>query len=720
MRKTILFLYMTSVCAFSYAQKMLTVSDAVLKQRNTLAPEKLNQLSWMGSTNYYAYIDMKDNISTLFTSDAKINQSKAMLTITELNALLKGKNLKETKDFPYIKWTSATVGTFEKENKLVTLDLAAKTISSVTELPAISENAENMDKASNGNIAYTVDENLYVYADNKNLQVSKDGNFDLVYGKSVHREEFGIMKGTFWSPAGNLLAFYRMDQNKVTAYPIMEIGDRPATARMIKYPMAGDSSHFVTVGIFNPKTNATVYLKTGTPREQYLTNIAWSPDEKSVYIAVLNRDQNHLKFNRYNATTGEFEKTLFEEKDEKYVQPMNPMKFVPNKPNQFIWQSERDGFKHIYLYDISGKLIKQLTKGNWLVTGVSGFDTKGENLFFTSTIESPVTRHLCKVNLKSGKVEQITSGTGTHTSWVSADGTYLLDHLQSLDVPREQSVYTCKDKKKTVVLKNAENPLKDYALGKLSIFTIKAEDGTPLYCRQFLPVKFDSTKKYPTLVYLYGGPNAQMVNNTWNGGGDLWFQYMAENGYVVFTLDSRGSENRGKVFEQATFRNLGVAETKDQLVGVNYLHSKSWVDKDNMIIYGWSFGGFMTTHMMVKHPDLFKVAIAGGPVIDWKYYEVMYTERYMDTPKTNPEGYKNSDLTSFAQNLKGRLLMIHGTEDPVVVWQHSLLFLKSCVDKSKLIDYYVYPGHEHNVLGKDRANLYDKITDYIFLHTKAK
>lgn len=709
-----------SVCAFNYAQKMLTVSDAVLKQRNTLAPEKLNQLSWMGSTNYYAYIDMKDNISTLFTSDAKLNQPKVTLTITELNALLKEKNLKDAKDFPYIKWVSAAVGTFEKENKLVTLDLTAKTISSVVELPAISENAENMDKASNGNIAYTVDENLYVYSNNQNLQVSKDGSFDLVYGKSVHREEFGIMKGTFWSPAGNLLAFYRMDQIKVTAYPIMEIGDRPATARMIKYPMAGDSSHFVTVGIFNPKTNATVYLKTGTPREQYLTNIAWSPDEKSVYIAVLNRDQNHLKFNRYNATTGEFEKTLFEEKDEKYVQPMNPMEFVPNKPNQFIWQSERDGFKHIYLYDITGKMIKQLTKGNWLVTGVSGFDTKGENLFFTSTIESPVTRHLCKVNLKSGKVEQITSGTGTHTSWVSADGAYLLDHLQSLDVPREQSVYTCKDKKKIFILKNAENPLKEYALGKLSIFTIKAEDGTPLYCRQFLPVNFDSTKKYPTLVYLYGGPNAQMVNNTWNGGGDLWFQYMAENGYVVFTLDSRGSENRGKVFEQATFRNLGVAETKDQLVGVNYLHSKPWVDKDNMIIYGWSFGGFMTTHMMVKHPDLFKVAIAGGPVIDWKYYEIMYTERYMDTPKTNPEGYKNSDLTSFAQNLKGRLLIIHGTEDPVVVWQHSLLFLKSCVDKSKLIDYYVYPGHEHNVLGKDRANLYDKITDYIFLHTKAK
>jgi dipeptidyl-peptidase-4 len=325
---------------------------------------------------------------------------------------------------------------------------------------------------------------------------------------------------------------------------------------------------------------------------------------------------------------------------------------------------------------------------------------------------------LCKVNLKSGKVEQITSGTGTHTAMISADGAYIIDHMQSLDVPREQSIYSCKDKKKIKVLKNAENPLKDYALGKLSIFTINAPDGTPLFVRQFLPINFDSTKKYPVVVYLYNGPNVQLINNTWNGGGDLWFQYMAEQGFVVFSLDGRGSANRGKVFEQATFRNLGVAETNDQLVGANYLKSKSWVDQSNMVIYGWSFGGFMTTNMMVKNPDVFKVAIAGGPVIDWKYYEIMYTERYMDTPQKNPEGFKNSDLTQFAQNLKGRLLMIHGTEDPVVVWQHSLLFTKACVDKAKLLDYYVYPGHEHNVMGKDRANLYEKITDYIFTHIK--
>jgi dipeptidyl-peptidase-4 len=716
MLKTIFTLVLAGSLIQLSAQKMLTVSDAVLKQRSTLAPEKLQQLAWMGSTNSYAWVQNKDS---LFTAEVKTNQPKLLMTTAELNTLLKGKGLKEEKEFPTLKWSSASLCSFEKDGKLLSMDVLAKTITSSVDLPVLPEKAENEDKASNGNIAFTVNDNLFVNVGDKNIQVSKDGSDALVYGKSVHREEFGIFKGTFWSPDGKQLAFYRMDQSKVTTYPIMEIGDRPASARMIRYPMAGDSSHFVTVGVYNCDTKSTVYLKTGTPRDQYLTNVAWSPDNKHIYIAVLNRDQNHLKFNTYNAATGDFEKTLFEEKDEKYVQPMNPMEFVPGHPDQFIWQSERDGYKHIYLYDINGKLLKQLTKGEWVVTATNGFDAKGENLFFTSTIESGITRHLCKVNLKSGKVEQVTAGTGTHTSLVSKDGMYLLDHMQSLEVPREQSVYSCKDKKKIHVLKNAANPLKDYALGQLSIFTIKAADGTtPLYCRQFLPVNFDENKKYPTLVYLYGGPNAQMINNTWNGGGDLWFQYMAEQGYVVFTVDSRGSENRGKAFEQVTFRNLGEVEIQDQLEGVKYLKSKKWVDDKNMIIYGWSFGGFMTTSMMVKHPDIFKVAIAGGPVINWKYYEVMYTERYMDTPQANADGYKNSDLTSYANNLSGRLLMIHGTEDPVVVWQHSLMFVKSCVDKNKLLDYYVYPGHEHNVLGKDRANLYEKITDYIFLHTK--
>ena len=716
--KSSLALVFLITCLYVNAQKSLTVADAVLKQRNILAPARLQQLNWIANTLDYSYVESKDNVSAIFIGNAKTNMLGQVLTIIEFNQALQIEGMKEMKDFPAIKFTSSSTFSFDKDNNNFVFDLKQKKITGKKELPALPENAENSDNSAKGDIAFTIDDNLFVNYKGSSIQVSTDGNTNIDYGKSVHREEFGIYKGTFWSPKGNLLAFYRMDQTNVTSYPILEIGDKPATSRLIKYPMAGDSSHYVTIGVFNPEKKTTVYLKTGTPSDQYLTNVAWSPDEKIIYVAVLNRDQNHLKFNSYDAVTGNYITTLFEEKDEKYVQPMHTMEFIPNKPDQFIWQSERDGFNHIYLYNTSGKLISQLTKGDWLVTATNGFDEKGEHLFFTSTIESPVTRQLCRVNLKTGKIDQLTNGTGTHTAMVSFDGNYFINHFQSLEVPREQSIYSCKEKKKLHVLKTADNPLKEYAIGKLSIFTIKAKDGTPLYARQFLPVNFDSTKKYPALVYLYGGPNAQMINNTWNGGGDLWFQYMAQQGFVVFTVDSRGSENRGRKFEQATFRNLGDAETSDQLDAVNYLKNKNWVDASKMVLFGWSFGGFMTTNILLKHPDVFKVGIAGGPVIDWRYYEVMYTERYMDTPQKNPDGYKKSTLTDYAQNLKGRLLMIHGTEDPVVIWQHSMMFVKSCVDKGKLIDYFIYPGHEHNVSGKDRAHLYEKITDYIFTHVK--
>ncbi|MFL5753417.1 MAG: S9 family peptidase [Bacteroidia bacterium] len=699
------------------AQKQLTVADAVLKQRTSLAPAKLEQLNWTGFTSTYFYIGNKEGKETLFTGNAKeAKPAEALLSLDELNGILKGASLMEVKRFPELKFTAYPALRIENSGKEVFIDGKSKTIIKVNALPELPKDAENPDKASNGNIAFTVAYDLYLFNGKEVIRLTNDGSLDLVYGKSVHREEFGINKGTFWSPSGKALAFYRMDQSKVTEYPLMDITARPADVQMIKYPMAGDTSHFVTVGVYNTTTQKTIYLKTGEPAEQYLTNIAWSPDEKHIYIAVLNRDQNYLRLNSYDAETGGYEKTLFEEKDEKYVQPLHPMEFVKGKNDQFIWQSERDGYNHIYLYDVNGKMNRQLTKGNWVVTSVNGFDEKGGNLFFTATIESPITRQLCKVNLKSGKIQQITSGSGTHTALVSPDGTYALDNFQSTSVPREQSIYDCSAAKKTYTLKFADNPLKDYSLGKLSLFTISNKDGVQLYTRMFLPVNFDSTKKYPVVVYQYGGPNAQMVNNTWNGGGDLWFQYMAEQGFVVFTLDNRGSENRGKAFEQATFRELGKVEMEDQLAGINFLRKKPWVDTTRMALFGWSFGGFMTTSIMLHYPDLFKVAIAGGPVIDWKYYEVMYTERYMDTPQANPEGYKKNNTLNYVNNLKGRLMLIHGTSDPVVVWQHSLMFLKACVENKKQVDYFVYPGHEHNVTGKDRAHLYEKVTDYIMLH----
>jgi dipeptidyl-peptidase-4 len=689
------------------------MDDAIIKQKTSLAPAKLKQLMWIKGTNTFSYVDTKDSTDLLMLGNAESNKQplQTATTLVQVNEGLKNLNFNPLKTFPEIQWENANQFTFETEKKLLAYDLKSKTIS-VRSTRDFGEKVENIDVTDKTNyVAFTVKNNLFVYDGKENLIVTNDANENIVNGKSVHREEFGIVKGTFWSLHGDLLAFYRMDQTMVADYPIIDWTTRPAKNNNIKYPMAGDSSHEVTVGIYNVTTGKTVFLKTGEPKDQYLTNIAWSPDEQKIYIAVLNRDQNDLKLNSYDVATGLFEKTLFEEKDDKYVQPLHPMVFVPKHPDEFIWQSQRDGYNHLYLYDIKGNLIKQLTKGSWVVTDFSGFDEKGTKIFYSSTAESPITRNFYSIDLKKGKNIKITSGDGTHTEMLNSKGNYIIDNFQSTTISREISVFNSKGKK-VQTIKQSENPLNDYRLGQMSIFKLKNENGDDLYCRMFKPIDFDSTKKYPAIVYLYGGPNVQLVNNTWNGAGDMWFQYLAEHGFIVFTLDSRGSANRGKSFEQATFQHLGTVEMKDQLVGINYLKNLKYVAADRMGLMGWSFGGFMTTSIMTRYPDLFKVAVAGGPVIDWSYYEVMYAERYMDTPQTNPKGYAEARVLNYVDNLKGKLMLIHGTSDNVVVWQHSIMFLKACVDKGKQVDYFVYPGHEHNVLGKDRVHLFNKITDY--------
>ena len=422
--------------------------------------------------------------------------------------------------------------------------------------------------------------------------------------------------------------------------------------------------------------------------------------------------------NQYNAATGNFVKTLFEETDTKYVEPLISMLFVKNKPDQFIWQSKKDGWNHLYLYNINGTLIKQITSGQWEVLDVKGFDAKAENLFYVSTEESPVTKNLYQLDLKKFQSKRITPGYFLHNTAISSAGDFVIDNFSSPQNPKTIQLVETKTGKTKILLQSA-NPLANYSVGQLSIFTIKNNEGTDLYCRMYKPVNFDSTKKYPVIVYWYGGPHAQMILNGWNGGaGDYWFQYMAERGYVVFTLDTRGSSNRGRAFEQSIFRHAGKMQMEDMMTGVDYLNKLSYTDKNNMGLFGWSYGGFMTTDFMLNHPGIFKAAVAGGPVMDWKYYEIMYGERYMDTPQENPDGYEETNLIKQAGKLKGKLLLIHGMQDPVVVQQHSVNFVKAAVDKGVQVDYMIYPGHEHNVLGKDRIHLYQKVTDYFIQNLK--
>lgn len=713
MKKSIsLSLFFIAVAQIAVSQtKLLTMEEAVVKQRTILAPSKLKQLMWVKNTSTYSYIDIRDKEEILVIGNPGNTKLTDAVTLIQFNNSLAKSNLEEVKSFPPITWENEKQFSFTNKKQRVAFNIDSKT-TKILRIDDFGDGAENQDIAAKTNyVAFTVKNNLFVFDGKNNLIVTNDADENIVNGQSVHRDEFGISKGTYWSPNGDLLAFYRMDQTMVTDYPIIDWTSRPAKNNNIKYPMAGDKSHEVTVGIYNISNGKTVFLKTGEPKEQYLTNIAWSKDEQHLYIAVLNREQNELKLNSYNTVTGYFEKTLFEEKQDKYVHPMHPMVFLPNTLNQFIWQSERDGYNHLYLYNNDGTLVKQLTKGNWIVTDFAGFDSKGTKAFYTSTTESGITRNFYSLEIKSGKTARLTKGEGTHTIVFNSNGNYFIDNFQSTEVPRNIYVNNTNGKSSKQIY-TAPNPLKDFQLGQLNIFKLKSENGDDLFCRLYNPVNFDSTKKYPTIVYLYNGPGVQLINNAWNAGGDLWFQYMAEHGFVVFTMDGRGSSNRGLAFEQATFRHFGTVEMKDQLLGIDYLKSLKYVDAGRMGLFGWSYGGFMTTSIMTRYPDIFKAAVAGGPVIDWSYYEVMYTERYMDTPQENPEGYKESRTINYVDNLKGKLMIIHGTQDPVVVWQHSLMFLKECVDKKKQVDYFVYPGHEHNVIGKDREHLYQKVTDY--------
>ena len=579
--------------------------------------------------------------------------------------------------------------------------------------------AEEWNKNSRST-AFVKDDDLYV-ADRwgKSYQVTFDGDRDIVYGQSVHRNEFGIEGGLFWNPQGTRLAFYRMDQSMVTDYPLVDVPELDDSTRVIaeaapdKYPMAGQESHQVTVGVLDPATRNVVYLDAGDPTDRYFSNITWNPAGDVVYMMEGNRDQNRVELVAYDAATGNRLGTIYREYDSKYVEPQHPITFLPWDSNKFILWSEKDGYNHLYLMDTQGNELKQLTRGNWVVTDLLGFDTQNKAIIISANAESPIQQNLYRVDVASGERVRIDEGgRGWHTGRLSDSGAYLVDSYQEPDVPRNIAIVDTRKNNQHRYF-TAPDPWKGYTVPEYRCGTIKAADGvTDLYYRLVLPTDFDETKKYPTVVYVYGGPHAHNVDARWHWCSRSWETYMAQRGYVLFILDNRGSENRGRDFEQATFRQLGQVEMEDQMRGVDFLRTLSYVDTERLGVHGWSFGGFMTISLMTNYPDVFKVGVAGGPVIDWKWYEVMYGERYMDTPQDNPEGYAKSSLINKAADLKGRLQIIIGLNDPTVVPQHAYSFLKACIAAGTQPDFFVYPGQGHNMRGHQSVHLHERITRY--------
>ena len=685
--------------------KTPTLEDLIPGGETYRFAENLHGVQWWGDEC------VKPDIETVVMINPVTGKEQIITTRQTVNKTLKENSLDTIQHFYNVSfpWKNKREMLIQTPGRYVIYDWKNNQVVSTREYTKGSANRDY--NIASGNVAYTIGNNLFV--NDNQVTAEPEG---IVSGQAVHRSEFGIRKGTFWSPKGNKLAFYRMDESMVTEYPLVDVTARIAKAENIRYPMAGMTSHEVTVGVYNPTTDETIYLNAGNPEDRYFTNISWSPDESKIYLIELNRDQNHAQLCEYDANTGDLIRVLFEEKHDKYVEPQSPIEFLPWNDNQFIYQSQKDGYTHLYLYNIDGQLIRQLTEGPWLVQDILGYNPKTKEVIIASTENSPLQRNTYRVNTTNGKRTLIGNAEGVHRATLSGSGEYIIDNYSTPTQARNIDIVRVRDNKAQRLL-TAENPYKDFKMPTIQTGTIKAADGvTDLYYRLITPADMDATQQHPAIVYVYGGPHAQMVNNGFMNGARGWDLYMANKGYVMLSIDNRGSSNRGLEFENATFRQLGIVEGEDQVKGAEFLQSLPYVDGNRIGVHGWSFGGHMTAALMLRYPEIYKVGVSGGPVIDWKYYEVMYGERYMDTPESNPEGYEATNLNNLAGNLKGRLLMIHDDHDDTCVPQHALSFMKACVDARTYPDLFLYPGHKHNVLGRDRVHLHETITRYFEDH----
>lgn len=714
MKRNHLLLFVTIVLSsFSIvAQKQkLSVKESIIYASNKYAPSNIYNTQWIPNTTKFSYISASANgyknmiaevegINTVLINEIKIEDPKEIL-ISPINGPV------------LLKWINDNSAYFNQSSQYYKYNLSDNTLEKWYLLP---ENAENIHfNKSFGQVSYTIDNNLYTKAlGNKELPVTSFEDENIVAGKSVSRNEFGIEEGQFWSNTNKYLAFYQKDESAVTNYPFINPDAIPTTFYTVKYPMAGQDSEKTSVGIYNTNLNKVIYLKTDT-NFAYVTNISWSLDDEFILVTLLNRGQDHYKMCAYNPESGNLMYELFEEKSDSWLEPHHAPFFVPGTDNEFLWFSDRSGYNHIYRYNSKGKMLKAVTQGDFVVTKLISYNSSSKEIVYQRIGDKgdELNFYVYKKTIKGKKSYKITIDKGVHNVIVSDDGNFAIDNYSAPDVPRNIDVIDIKSLAINNIL-TAENPLADVEIGKTEIVTLKAADGkTDLYGRLIKPSNFDENKKYPVLVYVYGGPRAQLINNSWLNAASLWMHQFASEGYIVFTLDNRGSENRGRDFEHVIYRDLGANEIEDQLKGVDYLKSLSFVDTTKMAVNGWSYGGYMTISLMLRKPGTFDVGVAGGPVTNWRLYEVMYGERYMDTPQENPEGYKNTTLANYVNNLEGKLLMIHGEQDDVVVPQHADQLLKAFIKAGKQTDFFLYPTHHHNVYGVDRAHLFEKILGYV-------
>lgn len=673
-----------------------------------LLPKTFEQMSFCPNSSCFRYVF----IDEIRKSEIHPFRQIWKLSLSDLNMIMKEVGMEEEKKIPTLHFIDEDEDVFwtTLQNNILFINCQTRVITIRIKIKRGWQHISYNEKAElfsfvNGNGLFSVD-----LQENVNI-IHKDRHKEILSGEIPSRDEFGIDRGFFWSPDGKKIAFYITDQRLVSSYPLVRIENPISKVERIKYPMSGGKSQTVCLAIYDIRTEEIIHLEKSGWKESYLTCVTWSPDSRSIYLAEVDRNQKHCLVKHFSATTGKLIKILFEEKERKYTEPQHPLFFLKGMDNLFVWQSRRDGYNHLYLYNTDGKLLRQLTHGCFEITQLNGYDAETNEIIYTSTTLSPLCRNIYATNIQTKACRGLANEEGSHNIFLSEKNHAFIDRFSSTKDSNRISLISLKEDFSSTLFE-AENPYKGYEMPETEIGFFD-KNGEKIYYRIVHPKQKRAGAKLPLAFYVYGGPHVQLIRNEWLGGTKGFEYLMAQAGYVVFSIDPHGSDNRGKAFEDVIWRNIGKVQLEDYQYAIHWiLREKSYIDATKIGVYGWSFGGFMATSLMLKHPDLFRVGVAGGAVTDWRFYEVMYTERYMETPQKNPDGYEENTLHNFLNELKGSLLLIHCDNDPVVLWQNTLTLLKTAIKEGKQIDYSVYPGYAHNVQGPDRVHLMLKIKDY--------
>ncbi|WP_289030264.1 S9 family peptidase [uncultured Algoriphagus sp.] len=573
----------------------------------------------------------------------------------------------------------------------------------------------------NNKVAFVKDNDLFMVdlSSNEMTQITQDGQWNKIINGAadwVYEEEFSMAQAFKWSPDGKKIAFIRFDETSVPEFNMQLWGPLYPADYRFKYPKAGEKNAEVSIHVYDLTSGNIQKMDAGSETDIYLPRIYWTQDPNQLAFIRLNRLQNQLDLFHANARTGE-SKLILSEKSETYVDlNYNDNLQYLSDGKSFIRTSEQDGFKHIYHHAMDGSLIKQITTGNWEVTELVGVDEKGKKIYFVSTEASPLERNFYVIDLNGKNKKSLTPLSGTHRINMSPDHRFFIDYFSTTEIPQKVVLCEANGMPVKTLEENAEleETLKDYALGKKEFFTFPTVDGTSLNGYMIKPADFDPNKKYPVLMYVYGGPGSQNVLNSWGGTRDFWHQALVAEGYIVACVDNRGTGARGRDFKHATYANLGKLETIDQIEGAKYFAKQSFVDPGRIGIWGWSYGGYMSSLSLMIGNDVFKAAIAVAPVTTWRYYDTIYTERYLQTPQLNPAGYDDNSPITHVNKLKGNFLLIHGTGDDNVHFQNTVDLVDALITADKQFETFYYPNRNHGIYGGNTTwHLYTQMTDFL-------